>query len=65
MALSKIRKSVMPYKSWDRTEITRLNFEGGEQLLNAAGVETDAKILVLDAYTTNVPLILLARKDIP
>ncbi len=28
----------MPIKSWDRTEITRLNFEGGEQLLDAAGV---------------------------
>ncbi|MBZ0242336.1 MAG: hypothetical protein K8F24_03895, partial [Bacteroidales bacterium] len=38
------------------------NFEGGDKLLDAAGVSPDAKILVLDAYTTNVPLILLARK---
>ncbi|MDY0077089.1 MAG: hypothetical protein RBR87_07400 [Bacteroidales bacterium] len=50
------------FKSWDRTEITRLNFEGGAKLLDAAGVSPNAKILVLDAYTTNVPLILLARK---
>lgn len=50
------------FKSWDRTEITRLNFEGGDKLLDAVGLSPDAKILVLDAYTTNVPLILLARK---
>jgi len=50
------------FKSWDRTEITRLNFEGGDKLLDTAGVPPDAKILVLDAYTTNAPLILLARK---
>lgn len=56
------QKKRYAYKSWDRTEITRLNFEGGEQLLDAAGVLPDAKTLVLDAYTTNVPLILLARK---
>ncbi|MCK9451443.1 MAG: hypothetical protein M0Q90_07110 [Bacteroidales bacterium] len=50
------------FKSWDRTEISRLNFEGGDKLLEAAGLASNAKILVLDAYTTNVPLILLARK---
>lgn len=50
------------FKSWDRTEITRLNFEDGDKLLDVAGVSPDAKILVLDAYTTNAPLILLARK---
>jgi hypothetical protein len=50
------------FKSWDRTEITRRNFEGGADLLAEAGVPPDAKILVLDAYTTNIPLLLLERK---
>ncbi len=49
------------FKSWDRTEITRRNFEGGTELLAEADVPPDAKILVLDAYTTNIPLLLLER----
>lgn len=50
------------FKSWDRTEITRRNFEGGAKLLAEAKVPPNAKILVLDAYTTNMPLLLLERK---
>ena len=50
------------FKSWDRKEISRLNFEGGADLLAEASVPPDAKILVLDAYTTNIPLLLLERK---
>ena len=50
------------FKSWDRTEITRRNFEGGAKLLAEAKVPPNAKILVLDAYTTNIPLLLLERK---
>jgi len=47
---------------WDRVEITRKNFTGAEKYLDSIGVRGDAKILVLDGYTTNVPLILMNRK---
>lgn len=47
---------------WDRTEITRQNFIGTDQFLSSMGVSKDAKILVIDAYTTNVPLILMDRE---
>jgi hypothetical protein len=57
-----IQKERNTFKSWDRTEITRRNFEGGARLLAEADVPSNAKILVLDAYTTNVPLLLLERK---
>ncbi len=50
------------YKSWDRAEMTRLNFEGGEALLEKAGVDAGEKIVVLDAYTSNTALLLLNRK---
>lgn len=47
---------------WDRTEITRQNFIGTEKYLDDTGIARDAKILVIDAYTTNAPLILMNRK---
>ena len=50
------------YKSWDRAEMTRLNFEGGAALLEKAGIGADEKIVVLDAYTSNTALLLLNRK---
>lgn len=48
--------------SWDRTEQTRLLFEDSKEFLDVKGVAPDAKLLVLDAYTTNVPLLLMHRK---
>ncbi len=47
---------------WDRTEITRINYLGSDRFLDSIGVKADAKVLVLDGYTTNVPLILMNRK---
>ncbi|HEX8515016.1 MAG TPA: glycosyltransferase family 39 protein [Bacteroidia bacterium] len=47
---------------WDRVEITRQNFTGAEKFLDSIGVSKEAKILVIDAYTTNAPLILMNRK---
>ena len=47
---------------WDRTEITRQNFTGTEKSLDDLGIPKEAKILVIDAYTTNAPLILMNRK---
>ncbi len=48
--------------SWDRDEITRKTFTGTSVYLDSIGIAKDAKILVLDGYTTNVPLILMNRK---
>jgi hypothetical protein len=47
---------------WDRVEITRQNFTGTERFLDSIAVPKDAKILMIDAYTTNIPLILMNRK---
>jgi hypothetical protein len=47
---------------WDRDEITRKNFTGTEKYIDSLGIAKDAKVLVLDGYTTNVPLILMNRK---
>ncbi len=47
---------------WDRTEITRQNFIGADKYLDSMGIAKDAKILVIDAYTTNVPLLLMNRR---
>ncbi|MEO8085481.1 MAG: hypothetical protein ABI763_01600 [Bacteroidota bacterium] len=48
--------------NWDRVEISRINFQGAERFLDSVGVAKDAKVLVLDGYTTNVPFILMNRK---
>jgi hypothetical protein len=47
---------------WDRAEVTRKNFIGTDKFLDSVGIAKDAKILVMDAYSTNVPLILMNRK---
>src|SRR5204863_9993773 len=43
-------------------EVTHQNFVGAESFLNASGIPQSAKMLVLDSYTTNAPLILMNRK---
>ncbi len=48
-------------QSWDDGETTRHNFEGADVFLDAAGVAKEDRILVLDAYSTNAPLILSKR----
>jgi len=47
--------------SWDRVEITHQNYIGSERFLDSVGVPKTAKVLVIDGYTTNVPLILMHR----
>ncbi len=47
---------------WDRVEISRQNFIGSAQYLDSIGIDKNAKILVIDAYSTNIPLILMNRK---
>lgn len=46
---------------WDDGETTRHNFEGADVFLDSAGVSKEDRILVLDAYSTNAPLILSKR----
>ncbi|CAN5555227.1 hypothetical protein BH10BAC1_BH10BAC1_02190 [soil metagenome] len=48
--------------AWDRVETTRQNFQGAEAFLDKIGIPKDAKMLVIDAYSYNVPLILMNRK---
>lgn len=48
--------------TWDRVEITRKNFTGADKYLDQHGIPANAKVLVLDGYTTNVPLMLMNRK---
>lgn len=47
---------------WDMTETTRRLFDGSAGWLDEKGIARDAKVLVLDSYTTNVPLLLMERK---
>ena len=46
---------------WDRGEITRKNFIGAAQFLDELKISRQAKLLILDAYSTNAPLILAGR----
>ncbi len=46
---------------WDRVEISRINFKDSGKFLDSIGVAKNAKVLVLDGYTTNVPLLLMNR----
>ncbi|MBL0327825.1 MAG: glycosyltransferase family 39 protein [Bacteroidetes bacterium] len=46
----------------DRVEITRKNFEGAATFLDQIGIPADSKMLVIDAYSTNIPLYMMNRK---
>lgn len=46
----------------DRVEITQKNFEGSEKLLDSIGIPKDAKMLVIESYSTNIPLYMMNRK---
>lgn len=46
---------------WDKGEQMRLAFAGGEQLLDQLNVPTNARVLVLDAWSPNQMLLLLER----
>lgn len=47
---------------WDRYEITYTNFSDASTLMDQLKIPADAKMLVIDAYTINTPLILMDRK---
>lgn len=47
---------------WDRVEMSRKNFMGSEKYLDSIGIPKKAKMLVIDSYSTNIPLFLMNRK---
>ncbi len=50
------------FNFWDFGEITHQNFVGSAEFLDSLGIGRDATVLVLDAYSTNAPLILMERR---
>lgn len=62
LALSySVQKARYITHSWDQVESTRLNFTGSEAFLEQHNIPAQARILVLDAYTSNAPLLLMNR----
>lgn len=47
---------------WDKTEIARNHYAGSKAFLDSLHIDSQSRILVLDAYTSNVPLLLMDRK---
>lgn len=47
---------------WDRYHLTLENYKSGENLLSKLGISEDKPVVVVDAYSTNAPLLLLNRK---
>ncbi len=47
---------------WDRATITYENFSDSDAFLDSVGVSQTAKILVIDAYGTNLPFLQMRRK---
>lgn len=58
----KIQQERYTFHFWDRGEITRQNFQDADLFLDSLGIPSSARILVLDAYSTNAPLILMNRR---
>ncbi len=57
-----VQKERNTFNFWDRGAITYQNFEGADVFLDSLGIARNAKMLVLDAYSTNAPLILMDRR---
>nr|MBA3970597.1 hypothetical protein [Bacteroidota bacterium] len=47
---------------WDRAEITRYNFTDSDKFLDSVGIPADAKMLVIESYSTNIPLYMMNRR---
>ncbi len=62
IASKRVQKLRYTETMWDRGEITRKNFAGSANYLDSLGISRSAVILVIDAYSTNAPLILMDRK---
>ena len=58
----KVQEAKHREEPWDLGELTRKNFEGSGDWLDSLQVPRDARILVIDAFTTNIPLIHMRRE---
>ena len=47
---------------WDRNEAAILNFRGADQFLDSLGIGKEARVLVMDVRSPNIPFILMDRK---
>lgn len=47
---------------WDRAAATVNSFKNADAYLDSLGVAADAKMLVIDAYSPNIPFVLMNRK---
>lgn len=47
---------------WDRGEVTRKNYSDASALMDSIGIEPEARMLVLEPYSTNAPLLLMERR---
>jgi hypothetical protein len=47
---------------WDMFGITLINFDGSKEFLDNLKIPRNAKMLVIDSYSTNMPLIQMHRK---
>lgn len=58
----KVQRERYTTYEWDRVEASRQNFTGLDKYMDSIGISKDAKILVIESYSTNIPLILMNRK---
>ncbi|HRI59067.1 MAG TPA: glycosyltransferase family 39 protein, partial [Saprospiraceae bacterium] len=61
IASKKVQELKYADKPSEQAETTRKNFIGSERLLDSLGIAGNAKMLVIDAWSTNIPLILMNR----
>ncbi len=61
LASKKVQELKYSDKLSEQAETTRKNFIGSERLLDSLGIAGDARMLVIDAWSTNIPLILMNR----
>lgn len=47
---------------WDRYHLSVGNFKGSDELLYQLGIPSTEAVLVIDAYSTNAPLLLMKRR---
>lgn len=57
-----VQKERYTTHEWDRVELSRLNYIGFDKHLDSIGISKNSKILVIESYSTNIPLILMKRK---
>ena len=60
-ASKRVQEEKYSDKPSEQAETTRKNFIGSERLLDSLGIVRDARMLVIDAWSTNIPLILMNR----